>query len=37
MMVATMRQQMGQGEYAYWTRYYARKWQAQELEALRHG
>jgi hypothetical protein len=37
MTVARLRQEMTQSEYAYWTRWWARKWQAEELERLRHG
>jgi hypothetical protein len=35
MTVARLRDEMGQGEFVYWTRWHARKAQAAELEALK--
>lgn len=37
MTVADMRQRMSQAEFLYWTRYYALKAQAEELERLKAG
>ena len=37
MTVARLRAEMTQGEYLYWTRYYALKAQADELERMKAG
>lgn len=37
MTVAEMRVRMDQGEFVYWTRYYALKAQTEELERLKAG
>lgn len=37
MTVAQMRAGMSNGEFLYWTRFYARKAQAEELERLKAG
>jgi hypothetical protein len=37
MTVARLRAEMSSIEFLYWSRYYARKWQAEELERLKAG
>lgn len=37
MTVARLRTEMDQGEFVYWTRYYALKAQREELERLKAG
>lgn len=37
MTVARLRAEMSNGEYVYWTRYYGRKAQREELERLKAG
>jgi hypothetical protein len=37
MTVAEMRRRMDNGEYVLWTRFYSRKWAAEELARLKAG
>lgn len=37
MMVAQLRREMGHGEFVLWSRWYARKHQAEQLEMMRNG